>query len=101
MSAPIQRALRAAAVACLTLVACAGDASDAAEQRLASAGVELFRCAGATHSERLESLLVELGRRRMTNILVEGGSRLLGSLLDARLIDEVHLFIAPKIVGGQ
>jgi diaminohydroxyphosphoribosylaminopyrimidine deaminase/5-amino-6-(5-phosphoribosylamino)uracil reductase len=46
-------------------------------------------------------LLDELGRRRMTNILVEGGSQLLGTLLDARQIDEVHVFIAPKLFGGQ
>ena len=36
----------------------------------------------------------------MTNVLVEGGGRLLGSLLDARLIDEVHVFVAPKLLGG-
>ena len=36
----------------------------------------------------------------MTNVLVEGGGRLLGSLFDARLIDEVHVFIAPKLAGG-
>jgi diaminohydroxyphosphoribosylaminopyrimidine deaminase/5-amino-6-(5-phosphoribosylamino)uracil reductase len=37
----------------------------------------------------------------MTNVLVEGGSSLLGSLLDAGQIDEVHAFIAPKLFGGQ
>jgi diaminohydroxyphosphoribosylaminopyrimidine deaminase/5-amino-6-(5-phosphoribosylamino)uracil reductase len=37
----------------------------------------------------------------MTNILVEGGSMLLGSLFDAGQIDEVHVFIAPKLFGGQ
>ena len=45
-------------------------------------------------------LFDELGRRRMTNVLVEGGGRLLGSLFDARLIDEVHVFIGPKLAGG-
>ena len=53
-----------------------------------------------THAARLDALLGELGRRRMTNVLVEGGGRVLGSLLDARQIDEVHVFIAPKLVGG-
>ncbi len=36
----------------------------------------------------------------MTNILVEGGGRLLGSLFDAQLVDEVHVFVAPTITGG-
>ncbi len=82
------------------LVACADDAPQSAEQQLTSAGVEVLRCAGATRGERMEALLGELGRRRMTNVLVEGGSELLGSLFDAQLIDEVHMFIAPKILGG-
>lgn len=47
------------------------------------------------------ALLAELGRRSMTNLLVEGGSEVLGSFLDAKLIDEVHAFIAPKIAGGR
>ncbi len=46
------------------------------------------------------ALLDELGRRRMTNILIEGGSKLLGALFDAGAIDEVHVFIAFKLIGG-
>jgi diaminohydroxyphosphoribosylaminopyrimidine deaminase/5-amino-6-(5-phosphoribosylamino)uracil reductase len=49
---------------------------------------------------RLGQLLEELGRRQMTNVLVEGGSEVLGSLFDARAIDEVHVFIAPMLCGG-
>src|SRR5262249_30029918 len=45
-------------------------------------------------------LLEELGRRRMTNVLVEGGATVLGSFLDARLIDEVQVFVAPVLAGG-
>ena len=37
----------------------------------------------------------------MTNILVEGGARLLGALFDAGQIDEVHAFVAPKLIGGS
>jgi len=46
------------------------------------------------------ALLDELGRRRMTNIVVEGGSEVLGSFLDADEIDEVHVFIAAGLAGG-
>ena len=70
-------------------------------QRLAAAACEVLVCSGTTHTERLLWLLDDLGRRRMTNILVEGGSELLGSLFDAGQIDELHVFIAPKIIGGQ
>jgi diaminohydroxyphosphoribosylaminopyrimidine deaminase/5-amino-6-(5-phosphoribosylamino)uracil reductase len=45
-------------------------------------------------------LLDELGRRRMTNVLVEGGAEVLGSFLDAGELDDVHVYLAPKLVGG-
>jgi diaminohydroxyphosphoribosylaminopyrimidine deaminase/5-amino-6-(5-phosphoribosylamino)uracil reductase len=37
----------------------------------------------------------------MTNVLVEGGSRLLHTLFDIYAIDEVHVFTAPKDAGGD
>ncbi len=46
-------------------------------------------------------LLDELGRRRFTNILVEGGAALTGSFLEAGAADEVHAFVAPLLVGGD
>ena len=36
----------------------------------------------------------------MTNVLVEGGGELLGAFFDRQLIDEVHVFVAPKLLGG-
>ena len=33
-------------------------------------------------------------------VLVEGGSQLLGTMFDMRVVDEVHVFIAPKLAGG-
>ena len=46
-------------------------------------------------------LLDEMGRRRWTNVLVEGGAAVLGSFCDADLIDEIHVFIGPKLIGGS
>lgn len=56
-------------------------------------GAETLRCYP-------RELLKELGRRRMTNVLVEGGGKLLGRLFDEKLVDEAWAFIAPKLVGG-
>ena len=37
----------------------------------------------------------------MTNVLVEGGGRVLGSFLDEGQVDAVDVFIAPIIEGGD
>jgi diaminohydroxyphosphoribosylaminopyrimidine deaminase/5-amino-6-(5-phosphoribosylamino)uracil reductase len=82
------------------LVATGSEARADDVARLAGAGCEVVCCEGDNHRARLDFLLAELGRRRMTNVLVEGGGEVLGSLLDLNQIDEVHVFIAPKLFGG-
>jgi diaminohydroxyphosphoribosylaminopyrimidine deaminase/5-amino-6-(5-phosphoribosylamino)uracil reductase len=81
------------------LVAASGEAPSDACRQLSEAGVEIVHFQG-TYEQRLHALFAELGRRRMTNVLVEGGSRLLGTLFEMRALDEVHVFIAPKLSGG-
>ncbi|MFH1564675.1 MAG: bifunctional diaminohydroxyphosphoribosylaminopyrimidine deaminase/5-amino-6-(5-phosphoribosylamino)uracil reductase RibD [bacterium] len=49
----------------------------------------------------LKDLLRKLAKMEMTNILVEGGGQLAGSLFDQKLVDKVMFFVAPKIVGGK
>ena len=84
-----------------TLIATGPDAPEKELRRLAAAGCEVLPFAPPSRYERLVQLLDELGRRHMTNVLVEGGANLLGSLFDARQIDEVHVLVAPKLFGGQ
>jgi diaminohydroxyphosphoribosylaminopyrimidine deaminase/5-amino-6-(5-phosphoribosylamino)uracil reductase len=69
-------------------------------RRLRECGVEVWQSDASDSSARLGALLEELGRRQMTNILVEGGSRALGSLLAMHAIDELHVFVAPILIGG-
>jgi len=83
------------------IVATAEDAPATRVAALRNAGCEVLQCAGATAPERLDALLAELGRRHMTNVLVEGGSQVLGTFFAARQVDEVHAFVAPKVFGGQ
>ncbi|WP_254507147.1 bifunctional diaminohydroxyphosphoribosylaminopyrimidine deaminase/5-amino-6-(5-phosphoribosylamino)uracil reductase RibD [Anatilimnocola floriformis] len=84
------------------LIVAASTAADPQRvKNLTAAGAEVISLPGASSSERLTELLDELGRRRMTNILVEGGGQLLGSLFDAGQVDEAHCFIAPKFFGGS
>ncbi|HVF21541.1 MAG TPA: bifunctional diaminohydroxyphosphoribosylaminopyrimidine deaminase/5-amino-6-(5-phosphoribosylamino)uracil reductase RibD [Pyrinomonadaceae bacterium] len=46
-------------------------------------------------------VLTELGRRQIQSILVEGGAKVAGSFIDAKLVNKVTFFIAPKIIGGK
>lgn len=69
---------------------------------LQSRGVEVLTLpVDAAGKPSMHVLLDELGRRRCTNVLVEGGGVLLGSLFDQRLIDEVYAFVGPKVIGGD
>jgi diaminohydroxyphosphoribosylaminopyrimidine deaminase / 5-amino-6-(5-phosphoribosylamino)uracil reductase len=68
-------------------------------RKLVAAGVDVWPCAGDTHAARFESLLDDLGRRKMTNVLVEGGAQLLRTVIGARLVDEAIVFIAPRTIG--
>jgi diaminohydroxyphosphoribosylaminopyrimidine deaminase/5-amino-6-(5-phosphoribosylamino)uracil reductase len=85
------------------LVAVGSEAPQENIDRLTAAGCEVVVCRpkdAAEKSVSIPALLDELGRRKMTNVLVEGGSKLLGAFFDTGEINEVHAFIAPKLIGG-
>ena len=82
------------------LIVAGSEADQKRIKQLTAAGCEVWLPELSDSSERMKALLQHLGRRGMTNLLVEGGGGLLGELFDAKLVDEVHCFIAPKLVGG-
>jgi diaminohydroxyphosphoribosylaminopyrimidine deaminase/5-amino-6-(5-phosphoribosylamino)uracil reductase len=49
----------------------------------------------------LRDALKKIARLRISNIIVEGGGTLIGSLFDERLVDRILFFISPKIIGGK
>ena len=82
------------------MIAVGPAAAEARCEDLRRAGCEVWSGQAEDPGARLLELLDELGRRRMTNLLVEGGAKVFGSLFDQRSIDEVHAFVAGKLVGG-
>lgn len=68
---------------------------------LEKAGAEVLHCQSEEYAGRWGELLAELGRRQHTNVLVEGGSQTLGTLLEQRLLDEARVFVAPRLLGGR
>lgn len=70
-------------------------------RRLAKLGVEILGLRSSRSGLDLNGLLKEFGRRRMTNIMVEGGGRTLGAFLDAGLADEAVVFVSRRLIGGR
>ncbi len=68
-------------------------------QALKERGVEILTCGSGPRVD-LALALSQLGKREISSILVEGGGRLNGSLLQQKLVDEVVMFFAPKLIGG-
>ena len=60
----------------------------------------LHVAAGADGRIDWQDLLRQLGQQNICSILVEGGSAVHGSALDAGVVDKVYGFVAPKLMGG-
>ena len=48
----------------------------------------------------LGAVLAELGQKKVTSVMIEGGGDLLGHALDERLINKVQIYVAPIFTGG-
>ncbi|MFC5650870.1 bifunctional diaminohydroxyphosphoribosylaminopyrimidine deaminase/5-amino-6-(5-phosphoribosylamino)uracil reductase RibD [Paenibacillus solisilvae] len=66
---------------------------------LVAAGAQVVRC-GSGEKVDLSVGMQLLGERGIGSILLEGGGKLNGSMLEQGLIDKIVLFIAPKLIGG-
>lgn len=62
-------------------------------------GFKVVICGGKTIE--LWKLMSELVKLKVISILVEGGSKVLGSFIDQRLADKVYAFYAPILIGGE
>ncbi len=85
-----------------TLIAHTSEAPVEDRRRLQETGVELVELkAGDDGRVDLGALLDHLARREVAALLVEGGPTVHGSFNDADLVDEIALFIAPFVIGGN
>jgi len=90
----------------LCLIAVAEPEVDGAETqkraaKLAQAGADIILVPEKDGRVDLRELLRQLGNRDIMSVLVEGGSRLVGELLEEGLVDKLLFFYAPKILGDD
>jgi|TARA_R110000850_G_scaffold53224_5_gene127832 diaminohydroxyphosphoribosylaminopyrimidine deaminase/5-amino-6-(5-phosphoribosylamino)uracil reductase len=96
------------AAACLrepgrTLVMTTPAHSDEKRARLTEAGAEVH-VLPAGHDGRIDLALMLrwlADNEQVNELLVETGATLAGAILDAALVDELQLFVAPTLLGGE
>lgn len=74
-------------------------ASQRKAEALRKKGVEVISLSSPTLD--LKEVLSWLGKNAMSSVLVEGGGRVLTSMLEERLVDKIFVSISPKLIGGK
>ncbi len=82
-------------------VLCSPRAGARRKATLEAQGVRLLEVPLRDGKLNLVSAVSKLAREGLTQILVEGGGGLAGALMQARLVDEVHWFVSPRLLGGD
>ncbi|MCV2355575.1 bifunctional diaminohydroxyphosphoribosylaminopyrimidine deaminase/5-amino-6-(5-phosphoribosylamino)uracil reductase RibD [Paucibacter sp. B2R-40] len=84
------------------LIYCAVDPQSQAQhaQALRVGGAELVNLAGAGAKVDLGAVLDDLGARGINELHVEAGHKLNGSLLREGLVNELLVYMAPKLLGA-
>lgn len=70
-------------------------------KKLQSMGVKVVQCPATRQGIDLNYLLDKIAEENIDSILVEGGGTVHFSFAEAKLVDKVYAFIAPKIIGGE
>jgi riboflavin-specific deaminase-like protein len=82
-----------------TLILCRGDADPARRRDLVAAGATVQEVAGAPDGLDLGEVLRQLRALGIESLLVEGGGRVITSMLRAAVVDRLVVSVSPTIVG--
>ena len=69
-------------------------------QALAERGVEIALLAAPTGKVDLAAMLADLGKRGINELHVEAGEKLNASLLREGVVDELLVYVAPRLLGS-
>ncbi|MBN2282888.1 MAG: bifunctional diaminohydroxyphosphoribosylaminopyrimidine deaminase/5-amino-6-(5-phosphoribosylamino)uracil reductase RibD [Deltaproteobacteria bacterium] len=83
-----------------TVVVAAEGCSEKRRRKLLDRGVETITVPAGDSGINPETLLMELGSRSISSLLVEGGSKVITSFLKEHLADRLVIITAPKILGA-
>lgn len=83
------------------LVAVGNNAPQERTEKLRQLGCKIIPAGNVNGLVDMKILFQQLGKMNLTNVLVEGGSRVITSIIEERLADKIMVFIAPIIIGGE
>jgi len=66
-----------------------------------SASTEYLQLISNQGESHLQALMTELGKRQINTLWVEAGATLAGALIAENLVDELIIYMAPKLLGDQ
>jgi diaminohydroxyphosphoribosylaminopyrimidine deaminase / 5-amino-6-(5-phosphoribosylamino)uracil reductase len=98
---PLGSKLVATAAEAPLLVVTGGAAPSGRVEALTEAGAEVLTASGARSEDRVRAALTDLGRRGLGSLFLEGGPTLAGAFMAAGEVDELRIFIAPLLIGGE
>ena len=81
-----------------TIIACCNE--NEKKSALEKSGCEIL-CLPGKNGVDLKKLTETLGERSLDSILIEGGSEIHYSALEAGIVQHIYAFTAPKIFGGK
>lgn len=74
---------------------------DRKRQRLEEAGAQVHVVPDADGKADLAAVMRTLGEWQINDVLVEAGPTLTGALVDAGLVDELVIYLAPHMMGSE
>lgn len=85
-----------------TIIACGGQGQEEKEkmEHLCKAGIQVISIPDNQGRVDLKRLMEYLGEQGIDSILLEGGAELNDNALRAGIVQEVKVFLGPKIFGG-
>jgi diaminohydroxyphosphoribosylaminopyrimidine deaminase / 5-amino-6-(5-phosphoribosylamino)uracil reductase len=83
------------------LLFCSREAPEKQRTALEKMGADIISVDCSEDKLDLHSVLHELGKKEISGVLVEGGSRIHWSFLSSNLVDVFYFIIAPLVLGGK
>jgi len=84
-----------------TLVICSNDVSDLKIKDLMASGVDVEKCPFKNGRLNLDRVMTLLSERQINDVLIEAGPTLAGAALQAGIVDELIVYMAPSLLGNE